>query len=78
MDRLKYLSKTNIENCLLLLLHHHFLHLTKNIREAFKKSTELCFFPNRGGGGLDQTPENQTHILKCPNDGPLEAVSVCV
>ena len=34
----------------------------------------LVFDQTGGGGGMDQTPQNQTHILKCPNDGPLEAV----
>ena len=71
------LTKLHLEPLCVCLLFGLFL---DNIREAFKKkkSTELWFFPNRGGGGLDQTPQNQTHILKCPNHGPLEAGNVCV
>ena len=51
----------------------------KKLREAFKKKKyRTLVFSKQGGGGLDRTPQNQTHILKCPNHGPLEAGNVCV
>ena len=34
-------------------------------KHSKQKSTELWFLTKQGGGGPDQTPQNQTHIYKC-------------